>query len=448
MNFSRITSKIGSSYWVSSGIYTFLQRISITVSGFLSFIILVRLLDVNSYGIWVLYLSFISVAEMIREGFVKNPIIKRMVSEENDESHSVILWSAFLLNFLLFCIIVVILVVLTPILSSWMSAPYLETLIYLYIPNAFLYTFFIHYTSSHEAYLNFKFLFWSHFARRASFLIFSIVLYLFEDQVQYKLIFLAHGLTASILVGAVVAFLGTLSYRIHQIKFSTKHLVAIFHHGKFSFGTYISSILLNNIDSWMLGAMISPAAVGIYNPALKIARLVEIPMSTISSISYPKLIESNDEREIKNLFEKSVAAILIFMIPIIIIAIVFADQVVTFVAGNNFKDSVLVLQVIMLYGIFDPYNRQFGITLDAVGKANLTFYFVLCGALLNVILNYILIKNYGLIGAAISTVSAHILGFIVRHIFMRNLLNIRITSIMRIPASWFKYSMSRIFARL
>jgi lipopolysaccharide exporter len=56
----------------------------------------------------------------------------------------------------------------------------------------------------------------------------------------------------------------------------------LYHFGKFTFGTNISSMFVKSTDSWMIGRLVSTAAVAIYNPAIRIANLVEVPTLTIA----------------------------------------------------------------------------------------------------------------------------------------------------------------------
>ena len=116
-----------------------------------------------------------------------------------------------------------------------------------------------------------------------------------------------------------------------------------------------------------------------------------MPMSSVAAITYPKLVGSdkNSLSNAKVLYEKSVAAILATMIPIVLGVIILAKTIVVFIAGEGYEEAGSILQIVMLYGVIAPFNRQFGNTLDAIGKAHWTFYFVLSSAVLNIVLNYL-----------------------------------------------------------
>ncbi len=441
----RITERIKKSYWLRSGVLTFLQRISITLFGFFSFVILVRLLDVADFGTWVLYVSFVSVIELVREGFVKNPLIRQFVAA-NKEDHSFITGSSFVLNLSLFVFLSVIVAIVAKPISLWMDAPSLELLCYLYIIHSFFYTFFLHYNALHEANLNYQATFWSFFSQKLLFLLYPLSALLFGDLINVNLTNLALIQIAAVALSAGVSFWLAQRYAIEHFRYRWIYIKSIFNHGKYSFGTNMSSMILNNIDSWMLGGMVSPVAVAIYNPALRITRLVEVPMSSVASITYPKLVHKDREyarENAKKLYEKSVAAILATMIPIVIGTIVFAKPIVWFIAGEGYEEAAPILQIVVLYGLIAPFNRQFGNTLDAIGQARLTFHFVLASAVLNTVLNYYMIQKYGILGAALATITTHFIGFFIRQYFLNQLLGVSFIKTLDQTIAWYILGMGK-----
>jgi O-antigen/teichoic acid export membrane protein len=205
-------------------------------------------------------------------------------------------------------------------------------------------------------------------------------------------------------------------------------------YGFFTFGTNVSSMINKSIDSWMLGKLVSPAAVTIFNPALRIANLVEVPTETLTSIMFPKLSEriSNEGPEAaRYLYEKAVGTITAFMLPTVVFFILFADPIIYFVAGPGFEQTVPILQITMLYGLIIPFNRFLGITLDAIGKAKTNFLFVLRNALINIVSNYFFISYFGIIGAAYGTLTTYILITIINQIYLQRFLGVRVGNVFK-----------------
>jgi len=189
-----------------------------------------------------------------------------------------------------------------------------------------------------------------------------------------------------------------------------------------------------SIDSWMIGKLISPAAVAIFNPAIRISNLVEVPTETLTSIFFPKLSEriaKSGAATATDLYEKAVGAITAFMIPVVLFFITFAGPVVYFVAGPGFEDTVPILQITMLYGLMIPFNRFMGITLDALGKAKINFLFVVRNASINVVSNFIFINQFGVIGAAYGTLTSYVIVSLLNLYYLKRHLKVSLGNIAR-----------------
>src|SRR5262245_5727643 len=71
--------------WLTSGFYSLLSKCAHLVFGFANFYILIRMLDRNDYGAWILFISVCTVMEMIKHGFIRNPLIRYLgITERKD----------------------------------------------------------------------------------------------------------------------------------------------------------------------------------------------------------------------------------------------------------------------------------------------------------------------------------------------------------------------------
>ncbi len=69
--------------------------------------------------------------------------------------------------------------------------------------------------------------------------------------------------------------------------------------------------------------------------------------------------------------------------------------------------------------------------LDSIGKPNVNFYTLLGIAILNIALNFILIKQLGIIGAAYGTLTSMVIFMIVAKIILGREFNIKFTNTLR-----------------
>jgi O-antigen/teichoic acid export membrane protein len=161
---------------------------------------------------------------------------------------------------------------------------------------------------------------------------------------------------------------------------------------------------------------------------------VEVPTDTLTSILFPKLSErlaKEGPEAGRYLYEKAVGTIAAFMLPVVLFIILFANPLVKFISGPGFGETVPILQVTMLYGLIIPFNRFFGITLDAVGKAKTNFLLVFASAIMNVFSNYFYIRNFGTIGAAYGTLTTYLFMLVYNQAFLHKHMGVRLRNILR-----------------
>lgn len=416
------------SYWIQSGVYKLLERSSQLFFGLLSFFILVRIFDKVSFGTWTLYMSVTTAIELIKNGFIKNSMIKYLAEAESEEKVK-IKSASFLLNVGVTVFVSVVLALIAFPLSNFWDAPLLSDLLFIYIIIGFVKIFLFHIEFVQYSNLVFKGPFWGSFVSKGFF--FGVVLtgYLFNLDLSLNIL-------AFVQIGT--AFLGTLASfyfvrRFMEFRFvlDKKWIMRLFHFGKFTFGSVINAQILKNIDNWMLGAIINPAAVAIYNPAIRISNLYDIPSVTLANVLFPqavKQIKREGSSAAKRLYEKSSAYIVGIMLPVVILVLIFAEELVIFVAGTEYLEAVPVLRITMLYGIIAPFNRQFGVILDAMGKVRTNLLYVLTNSIINIVLNYFFIHKFGILGAALATLSTFIIAMIIAQVWLVKNLKVNVKS--------------------
>jgi O-antigen/teichoic acid export membrane protein len=423
--------KINGSYWLRSGSYTFMNRIFITLFGFINFYILIRVLSKEDFGAWVLFISIASLMELIKHGFVRNPLI-RFLAMSPDEEGPGIQTASLWLNTVVGVLEVLVLLLCAIYLSDFWDLPQLRSLFMIYMISTALLVPINHFDVIQHARMQFKGTFLSNFVRHFGLFLFIVIVFSLGLRIQLEHV--AYAQLAAIFLSGFVSIRYAKPYLQFSKKLDWRWIRELRSYGFFTFGTNVSSMITKSIDSWMLGRLISPAAVTILNPALRIANLVEVPTDTLTSILFPKLSEriaKEGPGAAKYLYEKAVGTITAFMIPVVTFFILFADPIIRFIAGPGFDETVPILQITMLYGLIIPFNRFLGITLDAIGKAKTNFLFVLRNAALNVISNYFFITRFGIIGAAYGTMTTYVVITIINQVYLHIYLRIKIRNVIR-----------------
>jgi lipopolysaccharide exporter len=426
---SKVSGKLNKSYWLKSGSYSFLSRVSTTLFGFVNFYILIRILAKEDFGVYVLFFSVANFMELIKHGFVRNPLIRFLAGSNEEEAPKIQLASLYL-NAVIGLGEVLLLILCSFYLSEFWAAPQLKSLFLIYILSTIALIPINHFDIVQQAKMEFKGTFLSNFTRQLGLFLYISLIFFLGWSVKLDYLIYAQFIT--------IVFSGFISYTFAKkhIQLSgvldRKWILELYHYGKYTFGTNVSSTILKNVDSWMLGKFLSPAAVTIFNPAIRVSNLVEVPTDTLTSILFPQLskrIATEGKGIAKHLYEKSVGTLTAIMLPVVIVIIILAKPIVGFIAGPGFEETVPVLQITMLYGLIIPFNRLMGITLDAIGKAKTNFNFVFRNAMINVVSNLYFIHKFGIIGAAYGTLTTYILVLIYGQFYLHKNLNVRVAGI-------------------
>lgn len=163
--------------------------------------------------------------------------------------------------------------------------------------------------------------------------------------------------------------------------------------------------LMTMIDILMISYFLPESETGIYTNAAKIANLNIIFLFAINSIAAPKLAEFNSTSDLKYLraFTKETSRLsIILSLPIFIIIILFPDFLLS-LFGQEFTDGKYVLITLGLGQFFNAIAGSVISVLNMTGKQNIAKNIILSSTLVNLILNFILIPKYGIIGAGIAT---------------------------------------------
>lgn len=163
------------------------------------------------------------------------------------------------------------------------------------------------------------------------------------------------------------------------------------------------------IDQIMLGQMIGDQAVGIYSAATRISEVwYFIPMSIVAS-TFPTILESKKFNE--PLYEIRLISLLRLLISIsILVSIIFtllSEYVIDTLFGYAYQESANVLIIHIWTGIFVSIGLVSGKWFLAENKTVYVLRITVLGAILNALLNLLLIPPLGTLGAALSTLVSY-----------------------------------------
>jgi O-antigen/teichoic acid export membrane protein len=164
-------------------------------------------------------------------------------------------------------------------------------------------------------------------------------------------------------------------------------------------------LIMSWTDILMLSAFKPEAEVGIYNTAIKIAALNSIVLVAVNSIAMPKyaeLYERKDSALFKNFVKQTTLLIFIISLPILLVIFIFPEFMLG-IFGSEFetgRDALLILAGAQFFSAISGSTIHI---LNMAGKEIIARNILTISTLLNIVLNFILIPDYGILGAAIAT---------------------------------------------
>ena len=395
------------------------------VFGFGGIALLARGLSLEAFGIWAVFNTVTAFFEVARSGLQQNALVKFLSTHEGEDAARIGTASLFN-NILLPAFSVLLLFTGSFFIGQALNAPALGYLLRIYCVTTILLIPFQQFNFTQQAKLDFSGIFWSNFASKGSF--FAFILFLFLTKSEMTLEKLAYCQIYTATVGSLISYLFARKYLEFSARIDWNWVGRLFNFGRFVFGTNLSTMLYKNIDKLMLSAMIGPEVVGVYDLAIKVTNLVEVPTFSIASVVYPQSARqmlSEGKTAVKRLYEKSVAAILSLILPFLAFVFLAADYIILLMGTDKFTDSVGVLRITILFGLFIPFAIQFGTAMDSMGRPRMNFRLTLAMALLNAALNYLFISQFGVIGAAYGTLLAWFIVFVMGQWILYRTLDVR-----------------------
>lgn len=172
----------------------------------------------------------------------------------------------------------------------------------------------------------------------------------------------------------------------------------------------LMATIYTEMDKIMLGEMLSAEAVGLYGAATKITYSWGFVLTALINSARPVIIASRSKsqelyiKQNKRLY----AAIIWIGIAVGLALTVLGKPIIYFIYGEAYLGSTSSLQISAWYTMFAMLGTARGIWIVCEDKAKYVKYYLGAGAVLNVILNYLLIPAFGPGGAAAATLITQI----------------------------------------
>lgn len=192
------------------------------------------------------------------------------------------------------------------------------------------------------------------------------------------------------------------------------------------FATTIAVNIYLSSDTTILGLMKSDYDVGIYSTTVKIYNLVATLLGSVVAVTVPRLsmlLGQNKIKKYRNIFTEVINLLTVFVIPGTVGLIMLSQDIILLIAGKKYLPSVGSLKIIGLTIIFSNFSFIFtNCALIPAKRETAALRNTLITALINIILNLVLIPAFSYNGTAFSTVIAEFMTMLLNYWSARDLI--------------------------
>lgn len=212
------------------------------------------------------------------------------------------------------------------------------------------------------------------------------------------------------------------------------------------FGTRFAMHAYNSLDTFVLGIMCDDRSVGYYNVAVKINTILVTFFSAMSPVYLPRMIKyisQKNDGSFNDLLKKAIKLKTMLVYPMVCGLFCFAPQIVWLLAGDDFSSAVVTLRILsFVLGFVIMSNIVQNDILIPKGREKIVFGLTIASSVLNVLISCLLIAFIGYNGAAVGSLIAEGLIFILGTILVLKKENINLIKIVSLET--FRYIISSL----
>lgn len=187
-----------------------------------------------------------------------------------------------------------------------------------------------------------------------------------------------------------------------------------------------------NLDSVMLGFLKNEESVGYYAAATRLTKAILGIVSSLGAVLLPRfsnMITNGQKEEFQLLANKVASFTIALSLPMSVGLIFMAAPIIHIFCGNGFEPSILTLKLVAPIVLFIGLSGIIGMQiLYPQGREKYVIISTMVGACINLLINYLLIPQYGQYGAALGTVIAEFMVTVIMILLGRKYLPINILS--------------------
>ena len=246
--------------------------------------------------------------------------------------------------------------------------------------------------------------------RYTPFFIFSIILYII-DSPEYLVLWFIYGFVVIFVISTAVVYFFLFNKNFPKSaahNFSSTEILRASYPMALS---AISYFLMQSTDVLFISAYDTFESVAYYSIAVKLATVTALALISVNIVIAPKIASIYNDKnfsQLKLILKKATRINVVISLPIIILLLFFSEYVLS-TFGSNYILAKNALWILLIAQFFNSITGPSALYLNMTGRQKKLNVILVISLLINVLLNIILVPDFGMLGAAISTTTSFVI---------------------------------------
>lgn len=413
-NYKRITQQFGVSY-----VYTILQFIFSPIL----IVILTRTLSVSDYGKYSILSSTIAVLSTILYLSLNAYIMTKLPGMKSlKKIRSLFSIISFEILFLSVSLLILSLPFIKNNLLSYLKLRGHTFEFQISLLIIFMNALFPLISSYLNANRKIEFQGFASFINQCLWIVFLILFFLIFKAVKLPIVFILW------LLGSIISLLILIIYLKKDIlvfftkikKISIRMIKEALAFSLPTVSVSVSSWVITAADRYMINYFKNSASVGLYTLSYSLVTIILGFSGIISYVLYPYISKAwHEKKDHHILFNAMLKYNMLIILPAMTGLFVLRKQIITLVSGPDYLPGSSVIAILVAYPLLISIASIYMSNFVLQGRTKLVGAIYIAGAIMNVVLNFVLIPPYGINGASIASIISYIFMFLVFYLLAR-----------------------------
>ena len=394
---------------------SFGSLIAITGIGYIATFYFAHYLGPAVLGAYFLFLAYYGIFDLIGDGGFGGAAVKRISEGKAQNEYYT---AFFIMRMVLLCLSVVTFIIISPFLTG------LEK-------NGLLYWLIIALVAGTLASITGINLYGT--AQVGIIQVSNLFNTIVKNLVQILAVFIGFGiggLVAGFIAGMIAVIVFNLRFiRLGLSRCDRSHFTGLF---SFSVWTFLSSgglLIFTYADTILIGIFMTETDVGIYRVSFQLASVASFLVIVFHTVLFPRISKWHAEKQF-SLIEYSMTRAftysLFLAIPVTAGGIILSGKLLYFFYGAAFEPGAPILIILLFIQIANIFMYLQTMCLNAMDMPKISFYITAASAVMNIILNILLIPVFGITGAAVATLVTITMNAVLAYQMLKSSVRVRV----------------------